>query len=233
MTALARGVSLLEAALAAASLAGILARGKQRTCWAFTLYLASIVIFEGSIGLWPHRFFTWSFWLVKETAHATLKLAIALELTRRIFRPFPFVRGLAGVGLLGLLVLVAVAVAAGQRPEATVFAHLLARVLYGTACALVLILVAALWFHIPLDPLHKAILLGFVPYLLLFTVVVQTLESFGWQLRELVNYWNWAGFIALLCYWVRAAWVRSPVVGVAPEVVERLQPWAVHGGASR
>jgi hypothetical protein len=227
MTAFERGVWLVEAALALTIVAGVLARSRYRASWVFPLYLASIVIFETLEALWPARYFTWDFWLLKETTQVLLKLGIALELVRRIFRAFPIVRTLADLGFLALLVLVAAAVVSGQGPEPTAFARVLPRVLYGTACVFAAVLALALWYHIPLDPLHKALLTGFVPYLAVFTVAIQLLESFGWQLRAFANYANWIAFVALLSYWARTVWARAEPLDVAPEVLEKIQPWAL------
>ena len=83
------------------------------------------------------------------------------------------------------------------------------RINYGTADMFGLILTLALWHRLPLSGLHKAILLGFTPYLLAFTVGVQLLEALGGGVRVPMNYLNNIAFFFLLGYWLRAAWKPS------------------------
>jgi hypothetical protein len=66
------------------------------------------------------------------------------------------------------------------------------------------------------DLLHKAILVGFVAYSLVFTVVLNLLDSIGWHIREAVSYLQSGAYLLLLGYWTQAAWrpqegsVRAP-----------------------
>jgi hypothetical protein len=82
----------------------------------------------------------------------------------------------------------------------------LASLLFGTGLAFAGLLCVCLWYHVPLHPIHKAVLLDLVPYLLVFTVVLQVLETFGWVPRDLANHINTTAFVSLLAFWMRVAW---------------------------
>ena len=62
-------------------------------------------------------------------------------------------------------------------------------------------------------PLHKALLLGFVPYLLVFTVAINLLRAFGGDARAVAGYLKNVAYQVLLAYWVYAAWRRWPAAG--------------------
>jgi hypothetical protein len=223
-----RTVLIGEALFALTILVGLFVRRRYRSCFAFTAYITSVFVLELLVAVWPAHFFTWRFWVVKEAIQAVLKLAIVLEIASRVFWPFPGARGLAGAMLVLLILATATGLLAGEAANAeTVARVLLPRILYGTACAFAVLLVLVLWFHIPLDPLHKGVLLGFVPYLLVFTVAIQLLETFGWDVRRWANILNNVGFFTLLGYWSAIVWAHLDVPRVAPEVLALLQPWMV------
>jgi hypothetical protein len=76
-----------------------------------------------------------------------------------------------------------------------------------------------LWYRLPVDPLHKAILIGFVPYLLVFTVAMNALSAYGWDLREYAGYAQTIAYVVLVAYWARAAW-RQPAQAELPTQVQ-------------
>ena len=75
--------------LIAAILAGLFVRRRSGACWTFVAYLLAVAGADALVALWPERFWRRDFWLVKESVHSLLKLAIVVELTVRIFQPFP------------------------------------------------------------------------------------------------------------------------------------------------
>src|SRR5713226_3351038 len=80
------------------------------------------------------------------------------------------------------------------------------RLLNGTIWLFAAIAATILWYRLPVDPFHKAILIGFVPYLLIFTTGLNILDSYGWDLRTSVNYAQVGAYVALMAYWAHAAW---------------------------
>jgi hypothetical protein len=75
--------------------------------------------------------------------------------------------------------------------------------------------VLILWYRLPVDTFHKAILTGFVPYLLIFTIGLNALDSYGWNIRDLINYVHTTAYLLLLAYWAWAAWAPLAVPAVA------------------
>jgi len=221
-----KAIVAVEIGLAAAILGGLLLRGHWRSCYSFTLYLAAFVIFEGAILAWPGRFFRLDFWLAKESIEAVLKLAVAVEIAARLFERLPTARVTFSLAFLVALFAIATAVAPTVGADVRTVASVgLPRLLYGTMLIFAGLLGICLWYHVPLYPIHKAVLLGFVPYLVAFTVVLQILQTFGWDVRSSANYLNTVAFISLLAFWTRAAWRRLTVSQVSPVVVSFLQPW--------
>lgn len=221
-----KAIVATEIAFAAAILLGLVIRGHWRSCYSFVLYLGSFVVLEGCILAWPERLFRFDFWLAKEAIAALLTLAVALEIAGRLFAHLPAARLTFAVALVAVLIAIAAAVipAVGTQP-ATVATVGLPRLAYGTALIFAGLLGFCLWYHVPLYPIHKAVLVGFVPYLVAFTVVLHLLETFGWDIRRVANYVNTAAFISLLAFWTRAAWRRYSQVQVSPAVLSFLQPW--------
>jgi len=228
-----KAIVATEIGVATAVLVGLLVKGHWRSCYSFVLYLGSFVIFEGAILAWPGRFFRLDFWLAKEAIEALLKLAMAFEIAVRVFERLPTARVTFALAFLAGLSVIAVSVAPTVAGDVeTVTSIGLPRLLYGTALIFAGLLGVCLWFHVPLYTIHKAVLVGLVPYLVTFTVVIQFLQTFGWNLRrEPANYLNTVAFISLLAFWTRAAWRRFRPSDVSPIVLSFLQPWVRTGRA--
>jgi len=81
-----------------------------------------------------------------------------------------------------------------------------------------------LWYRLPVHPLPKAILVGLVPYLLVFTVSLNLMESRGWEIRASASYLNTLAYLLVLVYWTFAAWrpgeapVKAPPPAPDPTV---------------
>lgn len=221
-----KAIVATEIGLAAAILVGLLIRGHWRSCYSFALYLASFVVFEGAILAWPGRFFHLDFWLAKEAVEGLLKLSVAFEIAARVFERLPAARSTVALAFLASLLAISIAVAPTVGADVTTMAKFgLPRLLYGTALIFAGLLGACFWYHVPLYPIHKAVLVGFVPYLVAFTVVLQLLQTLGWEIRGPANYLNTVAFVSLLAFWTRAAWRRYSPAEVAPAVLSFLQPW--------
>ncbi|HXB55453.1 MAG TPA: hypothetical protein VN461_11755 [Vicinamibacteria bacterium] len=159
-------------------------------------------------------------WVLKEVFVAALRFGVALELSFRTFRAFPGARSTArGVVLLLLAVTFATVLAVtGDGSQSTASTpptfeltagRIQPRLVNGTIWLFTAIAATILWYRLPVDPFHKAILIGFVPYLLFFTIGLNVLDSYGWDLRTLVNYADVGAYIALMAYWARAAWLPA------------------------
>lgn len=213
-------------ALLLLTLVGLFVRRRYRVCHTFVPYLAVALVADILVLLWPDRFFYRWFWLFKEIAINALRFAVAIELAFRTFRAFPGARSTARAILLALLALTLVAVVAatgnltelmtGKDPD-TLIVKVQPLILNGTIWLLTAIAALVLWYRLPVDPFHKAILLGVVPYLLVFTTGLNALEAYGWANLERVSYAQSVCFMALAGYWAYAAWHPSRVPVQPPE----------------
>lgn len=209
MTAAQWWISVLGELILVVLLVGLVAKGGHRACYSFTLYLAAVLIPDVMVTAWPERFYIWEFWMLKEIVHNLLKFAIAIELAIRSFRAFPAARATArsAVFVVLLVCLAAVLAVPVERGELRDLASQLhPRILNGTIWLFTAIAAVILWYRLPVHALHKAILIGFVPYLLIFTVAMNALDAVGRHIHDLAAYAHTGAYLALLCYWTYAAW---------------------------
>ncbi len=195
---------------------GVLRRGRFRVCRMFLLFLAVVYITDLLPIFWPERFFTSRFWLVRESLHNALRFAVALELAYFAFRSFPGARSTARALLLLLLgtTLVTVLWASWELPSLPEYSQILSRLqprlLGGTIWLLTGIAALILWYRLPVDPMHKAILLGWVPYLLIFTTGLNLAATYGWnEFIPKANIVHTLAYFLLLSYWAWAAWAPA------------------------
>jgi len=215
-----------EALLLGCLLLGLIARGSWRVCATFLLYVAAVLAADAVVLLSPNHY-RWDFWLGTEIVHAVLKLLLVTELGWRIFAKLPGARAATGAALLAVLVATLVAVL--EAPAATapeiVAQTALPPVLQGTAWAFGVVFALMLWFRVPSHPLHRAVLRGLVPYLLVLTVCMDVLRTLGWDVRPAVVYGYTIAYQVVLLYWNAVVWGSQPEPPVAPGVVQALQPW--------
>lgn len=212
--------------LLASLFAGLFARGGSRVAPSFALYVGVVLGTNLPIPLVP-GIYTWSYYVALEVTHAALRLVLAGEIGWRMFAHLPGARATLTAGLLLVVTLTLGAVLLaplGAQPH-VVAQTALARLLHGTAWVFGALLAAKLYYRIPVHPLHQAILRGFVPFLMTFTVALGLLETFGWDVRLPASYAYTSAYLALLVYWNVAAWRPVPAPGVPEDVLRRLQPW--------
>src|SRR5438128_1435568 len=197
-------MTLLQAAITQAGtilmivlLVGLFVKRRVRLWYAFALLVAAVIVSNVLVAFWPARFYRWSFWLAKETTHNLIRFAMALELALRAFRAFPGALGTARRAILLVLGLTFIAVLTapvdGNTPATAYPAFIrevLPRVVNGTVWLFTAIAGVILWYRIPVHPFHKAVLLAYVPYLLVFTILLNALGSVGWQRGASLSYAN-------------------------------------------
>lgn len=211
-------VAFAAIALEATLLAAILIRRRYATCLSFALYVTAVLVPGVLFAVWPERFYTVENYFLRETVHNLLKFAIALELGYRTFRVFPGALSVARKVALLILSLVALMAIAGislNGPATGMAAEWHARVLNGTIWLLTGIAAVILWYRLPVAPFHKAILVGFVPYLLVFSVGMRAVVELGLQESHLFHRVHTVAYVALLFYWNRAAWAPAPMTTLA------------------
>jgi hypothetical protein len=209
-----RVIAVVAVILICVVLAGLFVRRRAASCWSFVAYLVAVALADLLIVSWPHRFWRQDFWIFKESVHNVLKLATALELMVRVFQPFPTayvaVRRVVLLAVAGLAVLVWSSLRHGTG-YIPVVGRLNPHVYDMTVWILVGLGGYCLWYHLPLDSLHKAILIGWVPYLLVYSVMQRSLAAFGWERGYLFNRTSPIAYLLLLAYWAHVAW--KPAAG--------------------
>lgn len=226
MTELTRALADAAVLLALAALVGLLARGRWRLCRFFTAYLVAVVAVNRLMIWWPARFYSLSFWAVTETLCDGLKLGIAVELGARLFQGLPGARPLLRLALLVVLLVTLLGlVSAPVGDLRQVMGVIHPRLLLGTAWLFVAIAGLAYRYRVPMHPLHRAIQLGFVPYLTLLALLLAGLDRFGWQMRAAASYADQIGYCAVMLLWAVSAWRLEPPVPARPVTVRLLQPW--------
>jgi len=182
-------------------------RGRLSLCWSFTLYLLAILVGNSLATFWPHRFYTGAFWVLKQGVYDLLKIAVGIELAWRAFSAFPGAWRVARVVILALLTSSTVALA-WLTPRST-YRNLwdwqpgvvTAAVWLLTAVALLVVL-----YQIPIGEWQRAVVLGFAPYLLVSITLINIWQRRGWQVREVIGLLDSVAYLALVLFWVYAAW---------------------------
>jgi hypothetical protein len=221
-----RAPFLVSFVLLPALLFGLFVRRLHRVCYSFPAWLLAVFAGDVLMFCWPERFYTWGFWMAKETVYALLKLAIAMEITTRACQAFPSARATARQVMLAVLLALLAFVLVGVRYDVAL--HDLARevqrrVANGVALVFCAAWAVVLYYRLPLHRLHRAILRGLVPYLLVFAAASTFTLVFGWDVRRAVNVAEAACWNLMLAYWCWEVWRRPP--GGESEFMRRLQPW--------
>lgn len=212
MSGLQRAIGLIGVVLIASAVVGSVVRRRYRSWWFFSAYLVAVLVLEALPHLAPDRFYTPEFWQAKETAYAGLRFALALEVGVRTMRAFPGALATARrlVLLISVVTLVAVATAPSAGQYTTFVGEMQPRILNGSIWMLTAIAGAILWYRLPVQPFHKAILLSYLPYVLVFTMFMSYLGQAGFQRGVVFQYVNQLAYVALLAYWNYVIWRRDP-----------------------
>jgi hypothetical protein len=99
---------------------------------------------------------------------------------------------------------------------------LLPRIVNGTVWLFSGLAALILWYRLPLKPFYKRVVLSYVPYLFISTVVMTLLAKRGWEKGANIQYLNQLAYVALLAYWNYAIWRDDPAPA-APAPDPRLQ----------
>jgi hypothetical protein len=226
MTSIQRVAMIASLALLVALLAGLFVRRLYRVCYSFPTWLLAVLAGDVLMFFWPERFYTWGFWMAKETAYAALKIAIAIEITVLAFQAFPSAGATVRRVLLGVLLALLAFVLIGVRYDVALqdlARELQRRVANGVALVFCAAWAVVLYYRLPLHRLHRAILRGLVPYLLVFAAASTLTLVFGWDVRTAVNAAEAACWALMLAYWCGEVWRRPARDDSA--FMRRLQPW--------
>ena len=147
-----------------ALLLGMMLRGRAALCWSFTFYVVAIMLGNGLVTLSPERFFTPSFWVLKQGVYDLLKMATAIELAWRAFSAFPGAWRTARVVLATILVTSTLTLAwLTPRSSFDTFWEWQPSVATAAVWLLTAIAVLVVFYQIPIGDWQRAIVLGFAP----------------------------------------------------------------------
>lgn len=221
-------------ALSALGLAGLLRRGRAGRCLSFAAFLASVAaggLLVVLLGL------AWRWWLAIEVVQAALAVGVAFEIAARMLARLP---GAATAARRAMRVVLALTVAGTAAAllfslpalrgagDVEVLSYRVASLVlplltYGAAFVFTALLALANWYLLPLDPLHRAVLVGFSVYLVLFSALLISVRSD--EVRGPLSRANSAAYLLLLGGWTWAAWRREPEPPAPEALVRRLWSW--------
>ncbi len=197
-------------------LVGMVWRGRLRQCWAFGAYVIAALVGNTLVSLWPSRFYTPEFWVVKQGVYDILKAAVALELAWRAFRAFPGALRTARLVLLVLLGLSTVALAAVRtRPAYAVVWEWQPGVVTAGLWLLAATALMVVWYQVPLSGWQRAIMIGLAVYLLVFVALLGLLKSRGWAVGPFVAMAETRAYLVLVVAWAWLAWRRDAAAAAA------------------
>jgi hypothetical protein len=209
-----------------AVLIGLFARRRAHLCWSFVAYLVTVLVCNSLESLWPDQFFRQWFYLLTQGLFDALKLAVAAELTYRTFRAFP--GAAARVRVLLAPVFMVPALFVSWVPSGATYEDMVRlyhpQVQTGVIWIMVAITLLIAWYRVPVHAVHRAILIGFSSYLLIFTTLLNVLRYYGFDnLRNFIGVADGYAYLLILTGWAYAAWVpaRRPVLSL--DVLRRLQ----------
>jgi hypothetical protein len=208
----------LELLLIGVIVTGIVKRERVRLCRMFLLFLVMVFVTDIPPLFWPERFWNQVYYLVREQLHNVLRFAVLLEIAYYAFRSFPRGRSTAGLLLLLLLATTFIFVVGSgwemsrQLPQdyIDIIGQVQVHQLISVVSLLLGITMLILWYRLRVDRMHRAILLGWVPYLILFSLGLRLAAVLGWNAHiEQVGYFTTGAYFLLLTYWARAAWAPA------------------------
>lgn len=214
----------------AMALVGIFVRKRQSECWMLPVNLAVVLVFDCAVSLFPAQLFHWKVYVVQQWIYNFLHLAVALELARRAFQAFPGAAATARAVFLGILVVTALSIFAATPPgtaRGTSFSvvailSLQPRVINATIWLFVATSRLVMFFNIPVSDWHRSISLGFSIYLVISVTLLNLLKTFGWDIRQIVGFFDGSAYLALCSWFALRAWQPEEATELIPDSVRRL-----------
>jgi len=207
--------------------AGLVARGRWRLSYFFSLYLATALLSNVLATWWPTRFWNWPFWAAKESAYPALKVGIGLEVAWRTFRRFPVARGAGGKCALVVLALTLLSVMASPTltSDHAFYAwachELCPRVTTGAIWLMAATLVLVLWYRLPMHPFHISLITSIGIYSMFLSVLNASTATYGYLGLRYVYFFDFPIYLLLVVWWTYVAWRADSSLTLAHEEVLR------------
>jgi hypothetical protein len=225
VSTLQRALLGLSVTLLTIVLAGLFRRRLYRFCYTFPAYLLAVWLGDVLQLVAPEIFYVWWFYATKEPLYAVLKLVVALEITALAYQAFPAAHAAARRAILAVLValLPLLTIGVPYGPDfPTLVREFQKRLTFGTILVFCATWALVLWYHLPLHRLHRAIIRGLVPYMLVFAAANELTLTFGWNIRDAVNTADALAWNLMLAYWAWEVWRTPPA---EPPFLQKLQRW--------
>lgn len=207
MTLLHRLLVFLSLGLLTMLCAGVVWRKKVGESWVFSAYIAAATFFTGLILLFPSSY-TPELFIVKQGIYDSLLFGVSLELAYKVFSAF---RGIA-VRVRGFLALavavssIAVLFLTPPNPGYSDLARYQPGITTAGIWCLSFVGLLIVWYQIPVPVFTRSIILGYVPYLLVFVVYIDLIGQFGWGEIQNLNVLNAAAYDGAAGYLAYSAW---------------------------
>jgi hypothetical protein len=215
-------------------LVGLYVRRRLSVCYAFTAQQAFILATD--LLMIFGYFYEKKYWVVFQSLSHLLTFLVALEITYKTFRAFPGARATARGVLIAVLCVTffaalsaslgATSPSAEHDPELQTLPRLgaillliLPRLLNGAIWLFTAVAGLILWYRLPVDAFLKAILVAYVPYMLIYMLALNAVEAYGLKVVEqYLRYSDPIAYMMVIAYWGYAAWrpFRAPVRPASP-----------------
>lgn len=210
MASLTYGLFVVSFGLLLLLCVGMLRTGRARESVAFSLYVLAATLFSGLFLVSPETN-TPELFIVKQGLYDSLLFGMALEISYRAFAAFRGIATWARGTLAGAVVTTTIGVFL-LTPVNHEYAHI-GRYQPGTTTAglwcLTFVALLIVWYQIPVPSFTRAIILGYVPYLVVFVVCFDLIERLGWGVIENVNLVKTGAYAACAGYLAYAAWRKD------------------------
>lgn len=181
---------------------GMTRKGLHRRCWSFFVYVLALLACGSLIAFRADAFYAWPyhFWLFSRDLYAGLKVLVALEVGLHVFRAFPRAARTSQLFALWLLVGLLMAFSRPAPYLGGVHAWALAHLPVAVATLWLFASVALLvmWFNLPLQPWHRALLVGFGAQLAASTAILSSESAFrAWAPLldvSIASWWAWSAW---------------------------------------
>lgn len=190
--------------------AGLFRSGRARESLTFTAYMTVATSFGVAILAFP-SWYTPEVFQIKQGIYDSLLLGMAIELSIKVFGAFLGVAGRVRA-LLAIAVIVSSTLILILTPRNAAYSDL-SQYQPGVTTAgiwcLTLVALLIVWYQIPVPLFTRAILLGYVPYLVIFVVCIDLIGRLGWGAIDGINLLSAGAYDVLAAYWAHAAWRKG------------------------
>ncbi|MEO8359356.1 MAG: hypothetical protein ABI672_04945 [Vicinamibacteria bacterium] len=208
-----RGLVFFGIGLMVATVFGLFRNGKTRLSVVFTIYITLATIFTILIVGFPLRYTPEAF-MIKQGIYDTLFMCMALELSIKVFAAFRGVatRVRAFLALAVIASTVAIFVLTPQNLTYSDLARYQPEITTTVVWCLSFVALLIVWYQIPVPAFTRAILLGFIPYQMVFVIYTDLIGRLGWGALPGLNLLNTVAYDAVAAYWAYAAWRKDEVI---------------------